>query len=143
MALEILFLGESSCSQQLLLFLFSFRGESNSAPKVCCPLLLTFRLQWPSIVNKEQLFGPLGAGKPGQGTCNYIHSLTRSTGVKGPLVKTWIEKGLCFGTCLGFGGSSPPAVCSKHVRYHDSLKPRCRIQPRHLLDAALGEVLSP
>lgn len=69
--------GESSCLKFCLWanhpvhnssrFLFSFPGEGNSAPKVCRPSLLTFRLQRSSVVNNEQLSSPLGVGEPGWG----------------------------------------------------------------------------
>lgn len=53
------------------------------------------------------------------------------------------RKKALFWDVFGVWGGLAHLLCAQKVRYHDSLKPRCRIQPRHLLDAALGEVLSP
>lgn len=135
MSPEILFLGELPCSQQVT---FSFPGERTSAPKVCFHSLLNFRLQWPSIVNKEQLSSPLKSGK----ACA-VHTLVeqvgRSAWKTGPLVKLGWKEGGALG-CVGFCEPGPPAVCSKHPQHHDSLKPRF---PEATIPLSRDKVLSP
>lgn len=134
MSPEILFLGELPRNYLFTTGYFSFPRERTSAPKVCFHSLLNFRLQWPSIVNKEQLSSPLKSGK----ACA-VHTLVeqvgRSAWETGPLVKLGWKEGGALG-CVGFCEPGPPAVRSKHAQHHDSLKPLS-------IPLSRDEVLSP